>query len=789
MRIRTTLVTGALLLASTFATAQQAQQTPQITPQPGPTTDAVASPGGSFDFGFRAGSFDGDRARFARYQDFRDKQAGINFRWSKEGPSWFAKLGANNVGYNDQNFGGAFATGKLKGSFEWNQTPLFYGAPDVLKSPYSPASISGGVATLTLDAATRQAIQSGTNVTSGVQSISALGVATSVAQATSGTLWRNLAQGVDVRSRRDEAKFDLTYEANRDVDVKFSLNSYRRNGTQPWGASFAFNDAVELPLPIDNRTTDLKAEAEWANQKGMLRVGYDGSYFNNNITTLVWSNPVRATDGWAGSSYSNALLGGSALGRMALAPNNTANTVSAAGLYKLPGRSSFNASLAISSLKQDDALLPFTINSTLQPGARVTVSGATWTLVAPERATAQADVRLTVGNFNFTTRPTRYFGLTAKYRYSNWDNRTPIFHNQFNVRFDGAPENVPGSETEPGNIKAQTFDVDASFTPVTYGAFRLGYGRNASDLTYRMFTGTTENTFRVAFDTIGNQYVTLRAKYESSKRDGLNIGDLTLRDGEVEDYFTAVGQHPGMAQFDIASRNRNRGTLVFDVSPVSAVGLSMSVFRGTDEYPGLQYGLLNNDNTGISFGLDLMPSNFVTVGFNYGYEKYDALQASHNANPAPDPQWTDPTRDWNLNNTERVDTFGANIELVKVIPKTEIRFGYDYSKSDQGFIYGGPRVDALAALTSAYGPQFQPLPNVGNKLQGASIDLRYHITPKIALGANFLHQRYDVTDFSTSGTPANGTAGTYDPIGGLILGYGFRPYNANIGGFRVIYLF
>jgi hypothetical protein len=240
-----------------------------------------------------------------------------------------------------------------------------------------------------------------------------------------------------------------------------------------------------------------------------------------------------------------------------------------------------------------------------------------------------------------------------------------------------------------------------------------------------------------------------------------------------------------MAQLDIADRNRSRATLVFDVQPVSVVGLSMSVYKGKDEYPGIQYGLLNNDNTGVSFGVDLMPSNFVTVGFNYGYEKYDALQASKNANPAPDPSWTDPTRDWNVNNTEKVNDFGANVELVKLIPKTEIRFGYDYSNSDQGFIYGGPRIAALAALTSAYGPQFQPLPNIGNKLVTGSVDVKYFISPKIALGANFLHQKFDISDWQTPGTASN----TYDPIGGLVLGYGWRPYNANVGGIRVIYLF
>jgi hypothetical protein len=273
---------------------------------------------------------------------------------------------------------------------------------------------------------------------------------------------------------------------------------------------------------------------------------------------------------------------------------------------------------------------------------------------------------------------------------------------------------------------------------------------------------------------------TVRAKYEIARRDAKSPGSFVLRDGETEDWASAVGAQPTSAQFDVASRNRDRATLIFDVTPVEMVGLSVSVFHGKDDYPDINYGLLNNKNTGISFGVDLMPSNFATVSFYYGYEKYEALQASHNASPAPSPEWTDPTRDWNLSNNERVDNYGANVELVKLIPKSEIRFGFDYSKSDQGFIYGGPRIATMTAAGT-----FLPLPNIGNKLLSGTFDFRYFVARNVALGVNFLHQKYDVTDWSTPGAISN----TVDPLGGLIMGYGFRPYNVNVGGVRVIYLF
>ena len=84
-------------------------------------------------------------------------------------------------------------------------------------------------------------------------------------------------------------------------------------------------------IPIDQRTNDVKIGASWANPKAMFHLGWDGSWFNNDIESLVWDNPIRITDFNNGlapplgpydpSGYSNG--NGSAQGRMALAPSNT----------------------------------------------------------------------------------------------------------------------------------------------------------------------------------------------------------------------------------------------------------------------------------------------------------------------------------------------------------------------------------------------------------------------------------------------------------------------------------
>ena len=62
---------------------------------------------------------------------------------------------------------------------------------------------------------------------------------------------------------------------------------------------------------------------------------------------------------------------------------------------------------------------------------------------------------------------------------------------------------------------------------------------------------------------------------------------------------------------------------------------------------------------------------------------YSSLQKSRNANPPPDPTWTDPTRNWTLDNDdEKVNTFTLYVDLLRAVRNTDIRFGYDYSDSD-----------------------------------------------------------------------------------------------------------
>jgi MtrB/PioB family decaheme-associated outer membrane protein len=781
MRTRLMVLTAALLLASASLAIAQGQQKPA---EPAPATPSL----GWIDFGGRFGSTTGDAARFERYRDLRNG-ANVNLMFGKQEPNYVFDARIENLGYRDGRYQANYSSGKVKVYFMWDSIPLNYSY--LTRTPWAVAT-SGSTATLTIDPATRQLVENksavGIPCAPGLAAGATCNSPSTVASALASTsIYRGLASPFDIQAKRDTATFGLAFAATKDIDAMFSVNTYKRAGDMPYGASFAFNVGNEVPVPLDNRTTDVSAGLEWGNNKGMLRIGWDGSWFSNNIDTLVWDNPVRATDTnpYDASGYSNG--NGPAQGRLALPPSNNMNVVSATGLVKLPSHSTLNGTFSVTSFNQNAALIPWTINPVI---ANPTVYASFPELANLPRSTAEANVRGYNASVNFNTRPTPLMGLAVRYRYNDHQNRTPVFDAVEYVRFDAVPEET-GGETENFNIKRNTFSADASFNLMAYTQLKVGYGYDKWDRTGRSFSNMADNTFRTSIDTVGNQYVSLRAIYEYTKRKGSGFSEMAIEEG---------GAQGGLRFYDEADRTRNRGTILFMVTPTSMVDFTFSVAAGKDKYsgPGLEFGLLDNKNTVYNVGVNVTPKPQVAFGMNYGRDQYKTFQKSRNANPPPDPSWDDTNRDWYLNGDETVNNFDLYLDLVKAIAKTDIRFGYNYSDSDNSYLHSGPRITAFQnnldpttggrACSSTFPSCFEALPAVTNKWQRLTADLRYFLTTKVAVGAGYWYEKFNVSDFATINLPGTDSP-RIDYLGGLITGYGNRPYTGSTGFIRVFYFF
>jgi hypothetical protein len=776
MRNRLMIGTAALLLASATVAMAQSKAPEQTT-----TTSS-----GSVDLGGRFTSTSGDEARYERYRDLR---SGVNANviFKKATENWAFDVSGANIGYRDQRYTMGFNSKRVKFSLLFDSTPLNYSYD--ARTPYVCGS-----GNCTLDPAVRGTIQAsrGTGATP-VNSATIVGVPQTLAQVQTGTLYNSIAKPFDMQSRRDTLAADLRFSATDNVDLLLGIKSYSRTGNQPYGIGFAFNNLVEMPMVIDNRETEVATGVEWASHQGMFRVVYEHSKFNQNVPTLSVDNPLHATNwsstpgtGWDPSGYTNAH--GAAMSRMAMAPSNSLDTVNWLGMVKLPARTTANASFIMGANRQNEALIPWTTNGVVANPATYASFPA---LASLPRESADMYVNYITSVMNVNSRPHKDITLSARYRYNSRSDFTRPFPAEEYVRMDAVPEET-GGEAEAFNINRNTFDVNAALTPLKYGTIRFGYGYDRYEHGIRATEGWKDKTFRVSFDTVTLNFMTLRAQYENTAREAVDL--------DVDEIIAGGGQ-PALRFYDEASRDRDRFTLMAEFNPIASVGVNLSVATGKDDYAGAdasqQFGLLNNKNDAITVGVDYAPDAKVNVGLNYGYETFNSVQQSRNSNPAPDPQWTDPNRNWTMTNDEHVNTVTAYVNLVKLITKTDMRFAYDYSNSDQAFVHGGPRIASLAATAPG---QFVALPNVTNSWSQLSFDLTYALSKKMAVGFSLLREDFDVSDFATVNTGGSQTLpdarvgaqtdkARLDWWGSLLTGYGNRPYSGTTGVVRVFYFF
>jgi MtrB/PioB family decaheme-associated outer membrane protein len=688
---------------------------------------------GTLDFGVRGTTASGDAARYERYRDLGDGLFLETLRLTAERNGWYVTATADHAGRRDQRFSGqAERPGRLKLWAVWDQIPMLMSRTTrglFLEDVEKPQGV------LTID----NAIQSQAEA----------------APATMVGLFQQFATQFDTRSRRDAATAGFEYLATDALTVHSNFQVTRRTGTLPYGGDFGHSSLVELPAPIDHTLTDFTGGAEFVREPLLLRAGYVGSWFQNDFTTLTFDNPFRAVDTAASPSR----------GRLSLAPTNSFVSVNGLASVKLPQRSRATAYVSVGSLADNgDPLMPQTINTAL--------------VTAPlERTHVEGEARTTAVNLSFVSRPTRQFDVDVRYRSYDYDNRTPEFALTQRVSYDNTPSNLAVPiHTEPFSVARHSFDADLRYSPVVRAVAGVGYTRQAEDRTHRIFESITDDVFRLTFDSIGNQWFSVRTKYEHARKRGEDV-DVTL--------LTSVNEQPGMRHFDVASRDRNRVTVLGSVSPISNLALTGSVAAGKDDYLESEFGLRDNTHRIYSFGIDGTPAANVVWGGSYSYENYNALSRSRQASSAS--EFVDPARNWASDATDRVHSVVLNAGVNRIANRFDLAFSYDFNRarSTYDYIAGavGNRTLPEEVIVPTTLPPPSALPRVESDLQRSTIDLTWPITSRIALGVSHWYERFRVQDFTLDieNTP------TLVLGQSILMGYLYRPYDANTFWARLLY--
>jgi len=168
--------------------------------------------------------------------------------------------------------------------------------------------------------------------------------------------------------------------------------------------------------------------------------------------------------------------------------------------------------------------------------------------------------------------------MNVRYKLYDYDNKTPHFGVVNYVRFDQVIEPFASDAmgTEAFSYKRQYTDADLSYRVAPFTAVRVGYSREGDRRTFRQFENTTDNIFKVALDTTGWQFATLRVQYDYAKRTGTRLEEEVF-DAENEGFAEA-------RQFDISDRNRKRGTFLATFTPNDRISVDaqVGIFREGD---------------------------------------------------------------------------------------------------------------------------------------------------------------------------------------------------------------
>jgi MtrB/PioB family decaheme-associated outer membrane protein len=580
-----------------------------------------------------------------------------------------------------------------------------------------------------------------------------------------------VAQGVDIGLERDRtlARFDLGKLGPWNLGLEYTHES--RDGSRPYGSSFGFNNVTELPEPIQYDTTDAEISGEWSGKMGGLRLGYRTSKFENDVSTLIWDNPFRFIDSTDASAYSSPGTGsvnGSALGIADLAPDNKANQLFLTGRTKIGGSWWLNGSASRFQMKQNDPLLPYTLNSSIRG---INFNGSTFDPTNPANLPERkADREAVTTNINATLggQLGEKLDLTFRYRYYDYDDKASRIEFPGYVRYHAVWEAIERI-TVPVNYSVADAGAELGWDLARKTRLALSYNRQSWDRKLREIETSDEDIIKLALDNRPSDRWTLRGSYEIGDR---SIGPYNTN--ASEDSFLEEGgvstNLPGLRKYDEAARQYDSYKFLAQWLATDAWNLSFGVNGRKDDYDKSVFGLQSDDVMTYNADFSYTPSDKVSF-FLFGQRadrtsKQIARQSG--ATPSINPLDT-----WFLTLDEVNDLWGLGVNA-KLAERWTTELSGQWTKSDgnadfTAFAGGAP-------LASPRRTEAQDIPNYEDiKLLTILCRLDYHVNPHATAGLWYRYEDFTIDSFILQGLT------NYLP-GALLLNANNGDYTANVLG-------
>jgi hypothetical protein len=692
---------------------------------------------GSAELGGLPRTFSGDKAKFEEYRDVPESvivpQLQLMIGGKKE--DFYLNADAVKVGRNDQNYTLRFGRyGLLDVEFEWDQIPHRF-SEGVARTPYI-SSNNGGLLTLPSrpTAFTGPAVESWVNST---------------------------AQPIDLSLYNGIARVNVKYTPSPGWTFTGGYWSNHNVGERAFGALFGPSpgsyNITELVEPIHYQTNNVELGGEYAGNGWTLALKYNGSYFHNSVSTLIWDNPIHTTLGGRcidSAAYNGATGTGPCRGRMDLYPSNLAHTFSLTGTAQLPWKTRFLSTISYGWRLQDDSFLPFTSNRcfTSDPTLVGTTDATRCTtalraMPSINSGSLDGNVQPLMINATLVNNAVDRLNLKASYRFYNLDNNSKaVSFNQGIIVNDQAPAGCPpacpdaGTRSIPYQYSTQNLGMEAGYDFTRWISTKLVYNWQRKHTSDQDVLTSDEFTIGPTMDIKPANWVLFRAAYRHSWRNAPDYNNNRVEDVDIANISR---------KFYLAKRDRDKASLYSEISPWEQVSFHAGFEFTGEEFLKSTLGTQNDFNYSPSAGVLYTPADWIKLFANYNFDIYswklDAMQRTstaqnpNNPNPPSNCDANCVRRLWTSRGKDTSHTFsiGSDMDIIRNL--LGFRIQYTFSQ-------GLSQVHASGSTCTGCTPATD-YPKITNTWQELLARFEYQLYKNVALNFGYYFNRYKQKDY------------------------------------------
>ena len=676
--------------------------------------------------------------------------------------------------------------GAFRTSFLWDRIPRFYGEGKSLFQTSSPGN-------LIVSPSIRAALQS---VVDG-QNPSAISPALAplIKQELSAAAFS------DIRTKRDQAGLRQSFRIGDHWEFHVLAKTTFNRGTRPKGAgTFARQNngpagdgvwesiAVELPEPVQYRTTDFKAGAVASGAKWRFGFDYGFTLFRNNVGTLTYQNPFRVTDA-VGIDAAGNPSPGSAIGRnrfvtqqLSLPPDTDYHSLTVWWGFDLPRKTQFRGLFSWGQSSQNDPFLPYTQNTALVgTGIGLANNLPQGTSVLNVSSLPQRSLNGQVRNLNFdstlVSKPWKNMNFRVQYRDEDMKNKSPSivfpgfsrFGESHWVTGPGDYYNVP-IRNFPSSFVKQDAIATWEWNAASWVTWRTEYQYENWKRTFRDAPRTEENSIRGRLDFKLPRKAKLVTDYTFSNREldayrtvpmlfnpTLNGGSWEVTAATRFDPTVPL-EFSQLRRFDEAGRKRYDAKAILDVPLGEKLSFSGSYRFLRNNYTKGFYGMQFDDQGSFdgAVNFSIGERTFLYYDVSWQRDRYRNLGLGHLIIGAVSgvtgccAQYP-VANTWDRSSRSNLYNFQTGINWATNGEKTTIDLSYGVSFArDRIHAFNPYPILANSPRTAgAY-----DYPDTVNRFQEVRFSLSRKLRPGLELGIQYRFEAYQLDDFFLNGLEA-----------------------------------